>query len=119
MLDDLISKDDLKKQTEIYDSEIARLTEEIAKNQDIAAKHNSQMAEINKAIENMRKLADSGADSKEFYRSLLKQIVVPDYKLLEIYLYGIPFGFRVEYTTHIAPCKGIYDIHIDSCEVIS
>lgn len=119
MLDDLISKDDLKKQTEIYDNEIARLTEEIAKNQDIAAKHDSQMAEINKAIENMRKLADSDADSKEFYRSLLKQIVVPDYKLLEIYLYGIPFGFRVEYTTHIAPCKGIYDIHINSCEVIS
>lgn len=42
MLDDLISKDDLKKQTEIYDNEIARLTEEIAKKQDIAAKHDSQ-----------------------------------------------------------------------------
>ena len=118
MLDDLISKDDLKRQTEIYDSEIARLTEEIAKNQNIAAKHDSQMAEINRAIENMRKLANSDADSKEFYRSLLKQIVVLDYRLLDIYLYGIPFGFRVEYTTHIAPCKGIYDIHIDSCEVI-
>ena len=118
MLDDLISKDDLKKQTEIYDREIAQLTEEIAKNQNIAAKHDSQMAEINKAIENMRKLADSDTNSKEFYRSLLKQIVVPDYKLLEIYLYGIPFGFRVEYTTQIAPCKGIYDIQIDSCVVI-
>lgn len=67
MLDDLISKDDLKKQTEIYDSEVAGLTEEIAKNQDIAAKHDSQMAEINKASENMRKLADNDADSKEFY----------------------------------------------------
>lgn len=38
----------MKKQTEIYDNEIARLTEEIARNQNILARHNTQMAEIKK-----------------------------------------------------------------------
>ena len=119
MLDDLISKDDLKKQTEIYDNEIARLTEEITRNQDIAARHNTQMAEIKKTVEYMQKLSDCNSESKELYRSLLKQIVVPDYGILNIFLNGVPFGFAVRYTTLIAPRKGIYDIIIDSCEIIS
>jgi len=118
MLDDLISKDDLKKQAEIYDNEIARLTEEIARNQDIAAKHNTQMAEIQKTVEYMQKLSDCTSESKEFYRSLLKQIIVPDYGMLNIFLNGVPFGFEIKYTTLKAPRKGIYDIIIDSCEII-
>lgn len=119
MLDDLISKDDLKKQTEIYDNEIARLTEEIARNQDIAARHNTQMAEIKKTVEYMPKLSDCNSESKELYRSLLKQIVVPDYKILDIYLNGVPFGFHILYTVKKAPSIGIYDVIIDSCEIIS
>ena len=39
MLDNLISKDDLKKQTEFYDSEIARLTEKIAESPNVCAAH--------------------------------------------------------------------------------
>ena len=119
MLDDLISKDDLKKQTEIYDNEIARLTEEIARNQDIAARHNTQMAEIQKTVEYMQKLSDCNSESKELYRSLLKQIVVPDYRILDIYLNGVPFGFHILYTVKKAPSIGIYDVIIDSCEIIS
>ena len=119
MLDDLISKDDLKKQTEIYDNEIARLTEEIARNQDIAARHDTQMAEIKKTVEYMQKLSDCNSESKELYRSLLKQIVVPDYKILDIYLNGVPFGFHILYTVKKAPSIGIYDVIIDSCEIIS
>ena len=119
MLDELISKDDLKKQTEIYDKEILRLTEEIARNQDIAAKHNNQMNELNQTIEYIHKLSDCHSEDKEFYRSMLKQIVVPDYGILNIFLNGVPFGFEVRYTTLKAPRKGIYDIIIDSCEVVS
>lgn len=119
MLDELISKDDLKKQTEIYDNEIARLTEEIARNQDIAARHNTQMAEIKKTVEYMQKLSDCNSESKELYRSLLKQIVVPDYRILDIYLNGVPFGFHILYTVKKAPSIGIYDVIIDSCEIIS
>lgn len=42
MLDELISKDDLKKQTTFYDSEIVRLTEEIAKMQNAAENQRNQ-----------------------------------------------------------------------------
>lgn len=72
----------MKKQTEIYDNEIARLNEEIARNQNILARHNTQTAEIKKTDEYMQKLSDCSSESKELYPSLLKQIVVPDYGCL-------------------------------------
>lgn len=43
MLDELISKDDIKKQTKFYDSEIARLTEQIAAGQDVSSAHLKQI----------------------------------------------------------------------------
>ena len=45
MLDELITKDDLKKQTAFDDSEIVRLTEKIAKCSNIAAQQNAQLDE--------------------------------------------------------------------------
>ena len=39
MLDDMLSKEDLKKQTEYYDEEIARLTKEISDMQNVGAAH--------------------------------------------------------------------------------
>ncbi|MCM1023566.1 MAG: hypothetical protein NC395_05860 [Prevotella sp.] len=119
MLDELISKEDLKKQTEIYDKEIAKITEETARNQDISARQNTQMAEIKKTVEYMQKLSDCNSESKELYRSLLKQIVVPDYKVLDIYLNGAPFGFQILYTVKKASSVGIYDVIINSYDIIS
>ena len=77
------------------------------------------MAEIKKTVEYMQKLSDCNSESKELYRSLLKQIVVPDYRILDIYLNGVPFGFHILYTVKKAPSIGIYDVIIDSCEIIS
>lgn len=67
----------------------------------------------------MQKLSDCNSESKELYRSLLKQIVVPDYRILDIYLNGVPFGFHILYMVKKAPSIGIYDVIINSCEIIS
>ncbi len=50
---------------------------------------------------------------------MIDKIIVPEYKRLDIFLKGLPFGFKVEYNTKKAPCKGIYAIIIDSCELAS
>jgi len=110
MLDELISKDDLKKQTTFYDSEIVRLTEEIVKMQNAAENQRNQLSEIEKAIEYIGKLSNtnSNSDNKELYRSMINKIIVPEYPVLQIF-----------YTVKKAPRVGIYDIIIDTCEVMS
>ncbi len=77
------------------------------------------MAEIKKTVKYMQQLFNCASASKELYHSLLKQIVVPDYRILDIYLNGVPFGFHILYTVKKAPSVGIYDVIIDSCEIIS
>jgi len=121
VLDGLISKDDLTKQTTFYDSEIVRLTEEITKLQNIAENQRNQLSEIEKAIEYIGKLSDAEAngDNTELYRSMINKVVVPEYPVLQIYLNGVPFAYRVVYTVKKAPCLGIYDIIIDTCEVMA
>ncbi len=118
MLEEIITKDELKKQTAYYDEEIARITQQIAENQNAAAHHKKQMDEITKTIENMRKMSDSNSESKELYRAMLDKIIVPKYGVLNIYLNGVPFGFKICYTAKKAPRLGIYDVVIDSCEVL-
>ena len=121
MLDELITKDDLKKQTAFYDSEIARLTEEITKLQNAAENQRNQLSEIEKAIEYIGKLSDTDTDgdNKELYRSMINTIIVPDYPILQIHLNGVPFAYQVVYTVKKAPAIGIYDIIINTCEVMS
>ena len=121
MLDELITKDDLKKQTTFYDSEIVRLTEEITKLQNIAENQRNQLSEIEKAIEYIGKLSntDADGDNKELYRSMINKVVVPEYPVLQIYLNGVPFAYHVVYTVKKAPAIGIYDIIINTCEVVA
>ena len=121
VLDGLISKDDLTKQTTFYDSEIVRLAEEITKLQNIAENQRNQLSEIEKAIEYIGKLSDADADgdNKELYRSMINKIIVPEYPVLQIYLNGVPFAYKVVYSVKNVPLAGIFDIMIDTCEVMS
>lgn len=77
--------------------------------------------EIEKAIEYIGKLSNTNSDSdnKELYRSMINKIIVPEYPVLQIYLNGVPFAYHVVYTVKKAPRVGIYDIIIDTCEVMS
>ena len=52
MLEELITKDDLREQTEFYDREIAKLTEEIALGQDVNSAHKKQLDGIKNYIFN-------------------------------------------------------------------
>ena len=119
MLEELISKDDLKQQTEFYDSEITRLTEKITESQNIGALHQKQIDSIKAAMERIKNAADCDADNTEIYGEMVEKIIVPDYRNLNVYLNGIPMGFHLTYTVKKAPRVGIFDIIIDSCEIIS
>ena len=114
MLDKIISKDDLKKQTEIYDGEILRLTEEINDNRDINAKHKRQLEEVKAFIAEVNRAADADSDNSELYGELLREIIVHDDNSVNFYLNCVPFGFKLTYSTHVktkAKIRIFCDIH--------
>ncbi len=119
MLDDLISKSDLKEQTSFYDSEIARLTEEIAASQDINGKHQRQLDGIRSYIIEVNKTADLNTDSTEIYGELLKKIVVHENCNVDFYLNCVPFGFRIQYHVKKFNQQHRFDVFVDNCEVIA
>ena len=117
MLEGLLDKEGLREQTEFYDSEIKRLSEEISNHKDEETIYNEQIESLNEAIKQIQFITDSDTDNTELYRSMIEKIVVPEYQRLDIYLKGLPFAFKIKYTTKKAPCKGIYAIIIDYCEM--
>ena len=89
--------------------------------QNVAENQRNQLSEIEKAIEYIGKLSDTDTDgdNKELYRSMINKIIVPEYPVLQIFLNGVPFAYKVVYSVKNVPLAGIFDITIDTCEVMS
>lgn len=119
MLGDLLSKEDLKEQANFYDSEIARLTNEITENQNIGEAQKKRLDGIRKYIEKIKSTENTDPANTEIYRELLNKIIVQKNQTVDIYLNCVPFGFRVKYHAYVARRIQVYDIFVDSCEVIS
>ena len=118
MLDDLISKDDLKKQTEFYDSEIARLTAKISESQNVGAAHKKQLDGIRSYIKQVNYTADIDTNSTEIYGEMLKKVIVHEEGRADFYLNCVPFGFRMIYTIHRYNSGHKLGVIIDRCEII-
>lgn len=117
MLEGLISKDDLKKQTEFYDNEIARLTEEIHQSKDIGNAHARQIKKVREYIDKVKETADITEYNTDIYRELLDRIMVNGDNTIDVFLNCVPFGFKVAYTTAVRKKKFI--VTIDSCSIIA
>lgn len=118
MLDDLISKDDLKKQTEFYGSEIARLTEEIAESQNVGAAHQKQLDGIRSYIKQVNDTAEMDTNSTAIYGEMLKKVIVHEEGRTDFFLNCVPFGFRLIYTIHRYNRGHKLDVIVDRCEII-
>lgn len=118
MLDDLISKDDLKKQTEFYDNEIALLTAKISESQNVGAAHKKQLDGIRSYIKQVNDTAELDTDSTEIYGEMLKKVVVHEEGQTDFYLNCVPFGFRMIYTIHRYNRGHKLDVIVDRCEII-
>ena len=119
MIDGLISKEDLKKQTDYYDDEICKLTDRIAASQDINATHQKQLDRINDYIRQVKKTTTSDSTNKGMYSELLKDIIVHEEGRTDFYLNCVPFGFRLIYHLHRYNRGHVLDVFVDSCEIIS
>jgi DNA invertase Pin-like site-specific DNA recombinase len=115
MLDKIITKEDLRKQTEFYDSEILRLTEEINDNRNMNAKHRRQLEEVKSFISEVNKAADTDSNNTELYGELVREVIINDNNTVDFYLNCVPFGFRITYKTRLG---GTGKIRI-ACDVLS
>ena len=118
MLENLISKEALKEQTDFYDSEITRLTEKMSASQDFADNRRKQAETVHKAIERIRRLSEDDTENTELYREMVREIIFPEYNKMDIFLNGIPLGFHICYTVKRANIIHLYEISVDSCEII-
>lgn len=119
MLDELISKEDLKQQTEYYDGEIARLTEQIAASQNVGEAHRRQLEAIRNYIAQVNRTAEIDTDSTKIYGELLKKVIVHEEGVTDFYLTCVPFGFRMNYHIHRYNRGHLLEVLVDKCEVIS
>ena len=118
MLEGLISKEALKEQTDFYDSEIKRLTEKMSASQDMASKRKKQAETVHKAIDRIRRLSEEDTENTEVYREMVREIIFPEYNIMDIFLNGIPLGFHINYSVKRANMIHLYKISVDSCEII-
>ena len=118
MLDELITKEELKQQTAYYDEEISKLTETIATSQNMADLHKKQLDAIRNYVELVNKTADMDTNNTKVYGELLKKIVVQENHVVDFYLTCVPFGFRINYHVKKFNKEHRFNVFIDACEVI-
>ena len=118
MIDGLITKEDLRQQTEYYDKEISKLSEQLAASQDQNALIKTQIDAIKAYVENVNKTASADTNSTEVYGEMLKKVVVLENQTADFYLTCIPFGFRIKYHIKKFNQQHRFNVFIDSCEVV-
>ena len=119
MLEGIITKDDLKKQVEIYDAEIEKLSAQIANNTNLSETHKAQLEQIRHYLAEMDKAENIDVESFEVYNSMLKKVVVHENCEIDYYLNCIPFGFHLTYKNERIPhTHNKHKITVISCEMI-
>ena len=117
MLSDKIKQEDLVEQAAFYDSEIARLTEEINKAQNLTAVHQVQIDKVKLHIAEVNKAAEINAEDNDVYSDLLDRFVVNTGNAV-VYLTCMPIGFRIFYHTVRQNAKRKFGIIIDNYEIV-
>lgn len=118
MIEGVISKADLKKQTSLYDEDIERLEKQLLKT---ARNRNGRtrnrqihgMAEYISVLDDIMALK---ADNEILYKELLNSIVVYPDNTLIIWIKAVPAGFRLKYKTY--GCLDEYKVEILEAELI-
>jgi DNA invertase Pin-like site-specific DNA recombinase len=120
MLDDKLPQQDLMEQSAFYDSEIARLTEEINQAQNLSGVHQMQIDKVKAHISEVNKAADIDCDTVEntdVCRELLDRFIKGDGYAI-VYLTCMPIGFKIFYHTVRQNAKRKFGIIIDNYEIV-
>jgi len=118
MIDELITKEDLVQQTNHYDNEIARLTEEISQSRNLTAIHQQQIEKVKAYIAEVNKTAEINAENSEIYGELLDKFVINENSTI-VYLNCVPFGFEISHRIEKYGKIKKFDIFVESFEIVA
>ena len=96
MLDGLITEDDLKAQTEWYNSEIQKLNTALLESAHNSKKEISQKNTMEKYILALDEIMDADSSNEAVYKEVLDHIDLRKNHVLDIWLKCIPFGIRLK-----------------------
>lgn len=96
VLDGLLSKEELKQQTEYYDEEIKRYQKKLNQIQRFDNDKQEKIDNIKAYMEEIRKIIDFDCDNDMVYREMLNCIKIYRGMELAIYLKCLPYGIRLK-----------------------
>jgi DNA invertase Pin-like site-specific DNA recombinase len=99
-LEGTISKEDLKRQNEYYDSQIEKLRTQIALTESMASQNGRSLSRIETYINEIKRILSFDGEDTLVFREVLDRIVIERESYITIYLNHIPFGIRLHYNTN-------------------
>ena len=101
MLEGMLTREDLKKQTEWYDNEISRLQTLLAENEQNNRQYSRQKDQMDDLEKTLDEILSFREDNEMLYREILEKIVV--YREAErgcnqlvVWFQSLPFGIRLK-----------------------
>jgi len=99
VLEGLLSKEELKKQTIFYNQEIERYQSKIRQIQSYDAKKEEKIDDIKAYMEEIRRIINFDCENEMVYREVLDHIDICRNKELKIYLKCLPYGIKLKFKT--------------------
>ncbi|MCI8363811.1 MAG: recombinase family protein [Eubacterium sp.] len=101
MLEGMLTKEDLKKQTVWYDNELSRLQTLLTENQQNNSKYSRQKEQMNELEKTLDEILCFHEDNEMLYREMLEEIVVcrefeRGCNHLVVWFKSLPFGIRLK-----------------------
>lgn len=97
MLEGVISKDDLQKQTEWYNEELTKLNLQLADALDGNREISKQVNSMEQYIKAIDEILEFNEDNEIVYREVLDKIEVHQGNIVVVWLKCIPFGIQLKY----------------------
>lgn len=116
VLEEMISKEDLKTQTDWYNAEIEKLNQQLTESVHKEKESTRQINDMQKYMLALDEIVDIDKDNEELYKEILDHIDVHKDCILDIWLNVIPFGIRLKIKT--TGKKDYYKTEILSTSVI-
>lgn len=115
VLEGLISREDLKRQTEIYEKEMESITAQIEASENHNLLKEQQIDNMQEYAAEIKKLINFDTENELLFRELLDHITVYNDNEMVIYLKSIPYGIRLHAV--VSGKMEDYKIEIDQMSV--
>ena len=97
MLDGLITKEELKSQTNWYNEELEALNNQLSNVKDFQKQLRSQTDQMQQYIEALDDIMNLNSDNEMVYKEILDHIDVRKNNIIDIWLKEIPFGIQLHF----------------------